>query len=78
MIGIIELSDEQWAEFYKNICTGIVKAREETADAGGSGPWMYLYWNGDKSKYQEYYFASYDARLKFVEFCVSLIPDPAQ
>ena len=77
-IGTVELTNGQWAEFYDHICNGTVKAREETADAGGSGPWMYLYWNGDKSKYQEYYFASYGAQLKFVDFCVSLIPDPAQ
>lgn len=77
-IGTVELTNGQWSEFYDHICNGTVKAREETADAGGSGPWMYLYWNGDKSKYQEYYFASSGAQLKFVDFCVSLIPDPAQ
>ena len=65
----IEMTDEQWKKFYELICDGTVKEHVETADAGGSGPWYYLYWDKDKEKYREYKFPSYEAEKAFLEFC---------
>ncbi|MCR5590524.1 MAG: hypothetical protein K6F73_03260 [Lachnospiraceae bacterium] len=73
LIGTIELDDEQWAQFCGLVSGGIVKAREESADSGGSGPWLFLYWTGDESKYQQFKFDSYGTEKKFVEFCLSLV-----
>lgn len=51
---------------------GSVTARKDDAEAGGSGPWTYLYWSGDKDKYQVYSFESYGSQKGFEEFCKSL------
>lgn len=72
LIGTIELSDDEWSAFFDIICKGRVIKREESADSGDSGPWFYLYWKNDKSKYQEFSFASYSARTAFEEFCQKL------
>ncbi len=72
LIGTLVLSEEQWSAFYEIIKDGIVEKRKDSADAGGSGPWYYLYWKNDKSKYQEYSFASYENEKKFEEYCISL------
>lgn len=67
-----ELSDDEWSEFISIINGGEVKAREENIETGGSGPWTFLYWSGDKGKYQEYSFESYGARVGFESFCEEL------
>ncbi len=73
-IGTIELSDDQWSEFTALINGGTVTARKDSADSGGSGPWLYLYWTNDKSKYQQFSFESYGTEAKFEEFCLMLAP----
>ena len=73
-IGTIELTDGQWRQFCDLVSGGTVKAREESADSGDSGPWLYLYWTNDKSKYQKFSFASYGDEKAFEEFCLSLAP----
>ncbi len=70
--GTIELSDEQWSQFYSLVEGGIVKVRGESDEAGDTGPWLYLYWTNDKSKYQKFTFASYAEGQSFVEYCISL------
>ena len=77
LTGTVALTDDQWKEFYELVTGGTVKAREESADAGDSGPWLYMYWKGDKSKYQEFSFESYGKEKSFVDFCLSLISDKA-
>lgn len=72
--GTIELSDDQWSEFTALVKGGIVTVRKDTADSGGSGPWLYLYWTNDKSKYQQFSFESYETEAKFEEFCLILAP----
>ena len=72
LIGTIELTDEQWSEFTGLVSGGTVKAREDSADSGGSGPWLYLYWTDDKGKYQQFSFDSYGTQTKFEEFCRDL------
>ena len=54
LTGTIELTDDQWSEFTDLVSGGTVKSREDSADAGGTGPWLYLYWTNDKGKYQQY------------------------
>ena len=75
--GTIELTDDQWSQFYDLVSGGVVKAREESADSGDTGPWLYMYWTNDKSKYQQYSFASYGEEKAFVELCLSLASDGA-
>ncbi len=76
LIGTIELSDEQWASFYDIVSGGKVKAREESIETGGEGPWMFLYWTGDKEKYQEYSYESYGKQVKFEELCRTFAGEP--
>ena len=44
----------------------------EVTDEGSSGPWMFLYWNGDGSLWQEFRFRSYEVRDEFEAFCEKL------
>ena len=74
MKGAFELSAPLWSKFTDLVRGGTVKKREETADAGGSGPWTFLYWKDDQSKYQQFSFDTYETEKKFEEFCVSLVP----
>ena len=70
--GTLELTDEQWQAFCDLIGDGIVKARKDNADSGDKGPWYYIYWKGDKSKYQVYSFASYEKEKDFGSYCKEL------
>ena len=72
--GTIELSYDQWSEFTDLVKGGTVTAREDSAESGGTGPWLYLYWTNDKSKYQQFAFESYGTEAKFKEFCLTLAP----
>ena len=71
-IGTVQLSDEQWNRFLDTVSGGMVKKREESDEDGDDGPWMYVYWNGDLSLYQEYSYASWDARNAFIAYCEEL------
>lgn len=73
--GTVELTAEQWSSFYGFVEGGIVTARKDSADAGDTGPWTYLYWKKDKDKYQEFSFRSYDSEKNFVDYCVSLVQE---
>ena len=70
--GTVELTDAEWEKFFDCLRGGTVVKREESLDSGGRGPWLYLYWNGDKSKYQEFSFASLAERSAFEELCEEL------
>ena len=73
LIGTVELTDDQWSSFYGFVDGGTISEREDSADAGDTGPWVYLYWKNDQDKYQEFTFSSYDSEKKFVDYCVSLV-----
>ena len=75
LIGTIELTDDQWSQFTDLVSGGTVKAREDSAETGGTGPWLYLYWTNDKGKYQQFSFDSYDKEAKFEELCLSIVSD---
>ena len=66
------LTGEEWAAFFDCLRGGTVKARRDSADSGGSGPWTYLYWKGDRGRVQEYAFPTWAARAAFEEMCVTL------
>lgn len=70
--GTIELTSEEWETFWSYISGGTVENRNERTTSGGAGPWLYLYWNGDKNKCQEFSFADSKKEMKFEEFCVKL------
>ena len=70
--GSRQLSAEEWAEFFDCIKNGTVKNREEHLDDGDEGPWLFLYWKGDRGTCQEFSFASLAARIAFEAFCVRL------
>ena len=70
--GKVELTEEQWKAFFELLNNGKVKKREEHLESGDPGPWLYLYWNGDKSKYQKFSFASLAERSAFEELCEEL------
>ena len=69
--GVSDLTDEEWKKFTDLIGGGTVTMREVT-DEGSSGPWMFLYWNGDGSLWQEFRFRSYDVQAEFEAFCEKL------
>lgn len=70
--GTVELTDEQWRVFYDTVSGGTVSAREDSAEAGGSGPWFFLYWKNDRSKYQKFSFESTGKEKAFLELCLSM------
>lgn len=70
--GTTELTGEQWNAFFDLLKGGVVRAREEHLEAGGSGPWLFLSWKNDRGKIQEYSFASYEKQCAFEKLCEAL------
>jgi len=70
--GTMELTEEEWNTFWGYMCSGTVKNREENNKSGGSGPWLYLYWDGDNEKCQQFSFNEEGTDLDFEEFCIGL------
>lgn len=66
------LSPEDWSQFVSLLSGGVVTKRADSADSGGSGPWTYLYWQGDKDVYQQYAFPSLAARTALEAHCARL------
>lgn len=70
--GETELTSEEWEAFWSYLSGGTVENRKESADSGSSGPWLYLYWNGDKNKCQKFIFADSEKETEFEAFCAGL------
>ena len=69
--GNVSLGTEERLAFFKLIQTGSIKARDESSENGGSGPWMYLY----TEKYPDglvFHFASATEQTAFEEYCAEL------
>lgn len=69
--GNVSLGTEERLAFFKLIQTGNVKARDESSENGGSGPWMYLY----TEKYPDglvFHFASASEQTAFEAYCAEL------
>lgn len=70
--GTVELSPEQWNTFVDCVKGGSVTRRTSDAESGDPGPWLYLYWTGDRGKIQQFAFASPEAQLSFESLCTML------
>ena len=70
--GTLELDDDSRARFFELVSGGKVRSREDSADSGGTGPWLYLYWTGDRGVYQQFSFGSYETEEKFEDLCEEL------
>ncbi len=70
--GTVEVTEEEWAEFFNCLRGGTVQARSDELTDGDEGPWMYLYWTGDEGIFQEFRFASLAERIAFEELCSRL------
>ena len=70
--GAKQLSQQEYEQFAESISGGSVTKRTENADSGSRGPWLYLYWKGDKGKYQQFAFADYTAQQNFEQLCAEL------
>lgn len=70
--GETELTADEWSEFWSYLSGGTVKNRSTSTASGGAGPWLYLYWNGDNNKCQEFTFADFEKEAEFEEFCLKL------
>lgn len=73
--GTVALSEETWTEFFACLEGGRVQKRRESTESGSDGPWCFLYWSGDRGKYQEFAFASPEAQRSFEALCVRLAAD---
>ena len=70
--GTFALKEKELQEFWTLLKNGEVSARSDSTETGDAGPWMYIYWKGDKGKYQVFDFPSYEARVDFEQFCEQL------
>jgi hypothetical protein len=70
--GTVALQEGQWTQLMQLLNDGKVVRRSDSAEAGGSGPWLYLYWTGDKGEYQVFSFAAYDKLAAFESLCAEL------
>ena len=70
--GTVRLTEAQWGEFFELLKDGTVVKRGGSADSGSRGPWLYLYWTGDKSQYQQFSFDSISTRRAFEDLCAEL------
>ena len=75
--GTKELSAAEWAAFGSFLEGGATAARNEEPVDGDSGPWMFLYLNGDESGL-EFRFASAEVQAEFIRFCEELAEGPLQ
>ena len=69
--GNVSLGTEERLAFFKLIQNGNVKARDESSENGGSGPWMDLY----TEKYPDglvFHFASATEQTAFEAYCAEL------
>lgn len=73
--GATELSEEEYEQFISCIFGGKVTKRAESTESGSRGPWIYLYWKGDKGKYQQFSFENFDRQQVFEKLCKELKAD---
>lgn len=69
--GNVSLGTEERLAFFKLIQNGNIKARDDSSENGGSGPWMYLY----TEKYPDglvFHFASATEQTAFEAYCAEL------
>ena len=67
--GDIELSEEQQKPLFACLEGGKTKSPAETAESGGDGPWVYIYYESDAKKQLEFIFASHEKEAEFERLC---------
>lgn len=72
---ITNISDDNWNQMLALLENGVVTKRKEDTTTGSSGPWMYLYYNGDKSENQQFEFVAVERQKEFVLLCEKLIKE---
>ena len=70
--GTKELSLMEREAFFDLLSGGRVIKRELDITDGKAGPWLYLYWDGDKGEWQQFSFAKPAMVQQFEEFCEKL------
>ena len=70
--GTLLLTDTDAQAFLNMLQHGCVTSRRNEAETGAGGPWLYLYWQGDGGKYQQFSFAGYEQRSAFEALCARL------
>ena len=70
--GSRELTLSEQETFLDFLRGGVVTRREVDVSSGKAGPWLYLYWDGDKDVWQQYSFEEPGTVLAFEEFCEGL------
>lgn len=70
--GTLELSADEWQTFWDFLKKGTVHKRIESTTSGDAGPWLFLYWDGDKDVNQEFEFTNYSTLRAFETFCIEL------
>ena len=70
--GTVELSEAQVEAFRACLEGGTVRPREESLDTGDAGPWLFLYWTGDRGENQAFTFPSWEAQTRFEALCADL------
>ncbi|MDO4203508.1 MAG: hypothetical protein Q4D07_03265 [Selenomonadaceae bacterium] len=65
----VELTSQQWEEFLACLKDGVAAKRTDDASSGGSGPWLFLYWDNDRDIYQVFTFADYERQQRFEKLC---------
>lgn len=70
--GTMELSEEEWNTFWNFMNGATVQKRTENTNSGGSGPWLYFYWEKDPGDCQEFHFPQKETESEFEEFCIRL------
>ncbi len=75
--GSIQLNPAQQEVFWQLLQNGQVIRRQEHLESGNSGPWLFLYWEGDENDIQEFTFRNSQALTEFEAFCEKLLLERA-
>ena len=68
----VTLTDAERDEFFSYITNGKITRRSDMP-LDSSGPYLFIYWTGDKDEYQVFDFEDYGKLKDFEAFCRSLI-----
>ena len=70
--GNFELTPAEWLEAMRLLRNGKVSPRDVSSESGSTGPWTYIYWKNDKSRYQNFEFSGYEEMKAFEDYCYNL------
>ena len=65
----VTLTQTQWQTLLHCLQGGQVIRRTENPETGDSGPFMYLYWQGDRDSIRQFTFASHEREQQFLTLC---------